>query len=96
MGKPIEHHSKPGDIVYDPFLGSGTTLMAADDLERICYGMDVEPKWVDTTILRWQSATNETAILDDDGRSYLEVAEQRLDEQRRSEPLQIDIEVNAE
>jgi len=50
-----------GDIVLDSFLGSGTTLMAAERTGRICYGMELDPLYVDTIIRRWQSYTGEQA-----------------------------------
>lgn len=49
----IEHASTPGQIVYDPFLGSGTTLIAAAMLGRRCYGVEIEPRYVDVCRRRW-------------------------------------------
>lgn len=54
--------SDRGDIVLDPFLGSGTTVMAAEATGRIAYGMELEPKYVDVAIRRWQRKTGKTAI----------------------------------
>ena len=54
--------SARGEIVLDPFLGSGTTLVAAERVGRICYGMDIDPLYVDTAIRRWQAYTGENAI----------------------------------
>jgi len=53
MARPIRNHGKPGDIVYDPFLGSGTTLLAADQLERVCYGLEIDPGYCDVIISRY-------------------------------------------
>ena len=50
MARPIRNHDAPE--VYDPFLGSGTTMVAAEQLGRICYGMDIEPKYVAVTLER--------------------------------------------
>ena len=50
-----------GDIVLDSFLGSGTTLMAAERVGRICHGMEIDPLYVDTAIRRWQNLTGERA-----------------------------------
>ncbi len=47
----------PGDV-YDPFLGSGTTLIAAEQLDRVCYGVEIEPRYVDVCIARWENLTN--------------------------------------
>jgi DNA modification methylase len=49
--------SARGDIVLDPFLGSGTTLMAAERTGRICYGMELDPLYVEAVIRRWQVYT---------------------------------------
>jgi len=56
----------PGDRVFDPFLGSGTTMIAAERLGRICYGMELEPKYCDVAIARWEAETGESAVLADD------------------------------
>ncbi|MEP6830077.1 MAG: site-specific DNA-methyltransferase, partial [Rhizomicrobium sp.] len=63
MRRPIENNSKPGDIVYDPFLGSGTTVIAAEQCDRICYGLEIDPTYVDVIVRRWQNFTGETATL---------------------------------
>lgn len=52
MKRPIENNSKPGDAVYDPFLGSGTTLIAAHRLGRVCYGCEIEPRYGDVILKR--------------------------------------------
>ena len=54
--------SKRGDIVLDPFLGSGTTLLASQRVGRRCYGMELDPLYMDTAIRRWQNTTGEDAI----------------------------------
>ena len=53
MRRPILNHTRRGELVYDPFLGSGTTLMAAELTERVCYGMELDPKYVDVIVQRW-------------------------------------------
>ena len=58
----LEDFSKPKDIVYDPFLGSGTTLIASEKTNRICYGMEIDPGYCDVIIKRWQDATGQIAI----------------------------------
>jgi site-specific DNA-methyltransferase (adenine-specific) len=50
--------------IYDPFLGSGTTLIAAEQLGRKCYGMEISPKYCDVIIQRWENATGQKAVLD--------------------------------
>jgi DNA modification methylase len=54
--------SARGDLVLDPFLGSGTTLIAAERVGRSCYGMEIDPLYVDTIIRRWQAFTGDNAI----------------------------------
>ena len=61
-----------GDIVLDPFLGSGTTLMAAERVGRICYGMEIDPLYADTIIRRWQKWTGEKALHAVSGKSFEE------------------------
>jgi tRNA G10 N-methylase Trm11 len=54
-----------GDNILDPFLGSGTTLIAAEQLGRRCYGMEIEPKYVDVIVARWEAFTGKKAVLVD-------------------------------
>ncbi|MFQ6027182.1 MAG: DNA methyltransferase, partial [Dehalococcoidia bacterium] len=63
--KPIEFHTDIGDVVYEPFLGSGTQFIAAEKLGRICYAMEREPQYVDVAIKRWEAFTGETAVKED-------------------------------
>lgn len=78
MRRPILNNSNPGQVVYDPFLGSGTTLIATETSGRICLGMDLEPRYVDVAVRRWQAFTGKTACLLGDGRSFNVVAGERL------------------
>ena len=64
MRRPILNNSCQGDVVYDPFLGSGTTLIAAEKTGRICYGLDIDPCYVDVIVRRWQQATGKPALLE--------------------------------
>jgi DNA modification methylase len=77
MRKPILNHTKPGELVYDPFLGSGTTLAAAELTGRVCYGLDLDPKYVDVVVKRWQGLTGKTAALEGDGRTFEAIARDR-------------------
>jgi DNA modification methylase len=77
MRRPIINHTKPGDIVYDPFLGSGSVLIAAETTGRLCYGLEIDPAYVDLIVHRWQKLSGKQAILDGDGRSFEAVAAQR-------------------
>ncbi|MDD3014163.1 MAG: site-specific DNA-methyltransferase [Candidatus Gastranaerophilales bacterium] len=62
-------------IVLDAFLGSGTTLVAAEKAGRICYGIEMEPLYIDTTIRRWQEITGKSAIHLQTDKSYRELFE---------------------
>ncbi len=59
---PIRNHLRPGEAVYEPFSGSGTTLMAAETLGRRCYAMEIDPKYVQVAIERWQAFTGREAV----------------------------------
>ena len=78
MRRPILNHTRRGELVYEPFLGSGTTLAAAELTERICYGLELDPKYVDIVVQRWQGLTGKQATLDGDGRAFEEIGRERL------------------
>jgi DNA modification methylase len=78
MRRPILNHLKRGELVYDPFLGSGTTLAAAEVTERACFGIELDPRYVDVTIDRWQQLTGKEAALEGDGRTFAQVKAERL------------------
>lgn len=67
--------TRRGDIVYDPFLGSGTTIIAAEKTGRIGYGMEIDPLYVDVAVRRWQAFTKADAILESTGQTFDELAE---------------------
>ena len=77
MRRPILNNTVRGEIVYDPFLGSGTTLIAAESTERICYGLEIDPGYVDVIVKRWQQWTGKRAVLEDDGRTFDELTADR-------------------
>ena len=80
MRRPIVNHTKPGELVYDPFLGSGTTLIAADLTARVCGGLELDPKYVDVIVERWQKLTGKEATLDGDGATFQQVQARRTSE----------------
>ena len=80
MRRPILNHTRPGDVCYDPFLGSGSTLIATESTGRVCYGMDLDPKYIDVAVLRWQRFSGQQALLDGSGRTFEEVARRRRKE----------------
>jgi DNA modification methylase len=69
-----------GDLIVDPFLGSGTTLIAAERIGRRCFAIEFEPVYVDTAIRRWQGMTHCDALLEGDGRSFDEIAAERSEQ----------------
>jgi DNA modification methylase len=75
--------SNRGDIVVDSFLGSGTTLLAAERTGRICRGIELDPLYVDTSIRRWQNLTGQDAIRVSDGKLFrdVEAEQEQADEQ---------------
>jgi DNA modification methylase len=73
MRRPILNHLRRGELVYEPFLGSGTTLAAAELTERVCYGIELDPKYVDVVIQRWQQLTGKQARLEADGHTFEQV-----------------------
>jgi len=77
MRRPILNHLRPGELVYDPFLGSGTTLAAAELTERICHGIELDAKYIDVVVQRWQTLSGKQATLDGDGRTFAEIATER-------------------
>jgi DNA modification methylase len=86
MRIPIENHSERGETIYDPFLGSGSTLIAADRVGRICYGLELNPAYVDLIICRWESLTGKAARLVD-GRTFSQVRAQRLAPEAQAEVI---------
>lgn len=71
-----------GDIVLDPFLGSGTTLIAAERTSRVCYGIELDPQYVDTIVRRWQAFTGQSARLESSGRSFAELEQEAGNEHK--------------
>jgi DNA modification methylase len=59
--RPMEFHTRPGDIVYEPFSGSGTQLIAAERTGRICSAMEREPTYVDVAVRRWERFSGDRA-----------------------------------
>jgi DNA modification methylase len=74
MRRPMLNNSSPGQAVYEPFLGSGTTLIAAQSCGRICFGIEIDPLFVDLAIRRWQTFTGEVARRASDGALFDTIA----------------------
>src|SRR5689334_3218386 len=77
MRRPILNHLKRSEAVYDPFLGSGTTLAAAELTQRVCFGLELDPKYVDVIVQRWETLSGKKAKLDGDGRTFEEITAER-------------------
>jgi DNA modification methylase len=69
--------SRRGDIILDPFMGSGTTILAAERIGRRAYGLEIDPTYVDVAIRRWQAFTKRDAILKATGQTFHELEEER-------------------
>jgi DNA modification methylase len=79
MRRPMLNNSNPGQAIYEPFLGSGTTLIAAQSSQRVCFAIEIDPLFVDLSIRRWQAFTGEPAMRESDGVDFktLDQASQR-------------------
>ena len=78
--RPMRKHTPTGAIVFEPFSGSGSQLIAAETIGRRCRAMEISPPFVDVAIRRWEKATGKTAVLDGDGRSFADMAAERRSE----------------
>ena len=67
--------SAPAQIIYEPFSGSGTTIIACEKTGRICRAVEITPAYVDVAVKRWQEFTGKTATLEGDGRTFSEISE---------------------
>ena len=77
MRRPMLNNSSPGQAVYEPFMGSGTTLIAAETTGRVCLGIELNPAYVDVAVERWQQFTGQQAVLEGDGCSFAEIRDRR-------------------
>jgi DNA modification methylase len=77
MKRPIENNSSPGQVIYEPFSGSGTTIIAAEMAARACYAIELEPAYVDVAVQRWERFTGLQAMLEGDGAAFAAVAAER-------------------
>ena len=81
MRRPITNNSRPGQVIYDPFLGSGTSLIAAEMTGRVCCGFELNPAYVDVIVQRWQAFTGRAARHQGSGQSF----EERTDRQNHAQ-----------
>jgi len=70
MSYLIKNSSKQEDIIFDSFLGSGTTIISCEILQRICYGLEFDPIYCDVIIDRWQQFTGKEAIHEQSRKTY--------------------------
>jgi DNA modification methylase len=77
MKRPIENNSSPGQAVYEPFSGSGTTIIAGEMTGRHIYAVELNPAYVDVAVTRWQNFTGATATLEETGETFVEVMARR-------------------
>ena len=76
--RAIRNSSRRGDLVLDPFGGSGSTVIACEKSSRRAAVVELEPHYVDVIVERWQKYTRREAHLDGDGRSFADLAQERL------------------
>jgi len=77
MRRPILNNSAAGDAIYEPFCGSGTTIIAAETTGRVCQAMDIDARYIDVAVQRWQRMTGKAAILAGEERVFNDVAAAR-------------------
>ena len=82
MKRPIENNSQPGDAVYEPFCGSGTTIIAAEMTARRCIAIELSPAYIDVAVQRWQNFTGKAATLEATGQTWEEVKDAHLADAR--------------
>lgn len=80
MKRPIENNSQPGNAIYEPFSGSGTTIIAAEMTGRRCIAIELSPIYIDVAVRRWQAFVNGSATLEATGQTFAEVERERLGE----------------
>jgi DNA modification methylase len=79
MRRPIVNNSSPGQAVYEPFSGSGTTIIACEKEARIALAIELEPAYVDVAVTRWQNFTGKQAVLEGDGRTFEQLKAERVE-----------------
>ena len=77
ISKLVSAHSRAGDLVADPFSGTGTTIIACEQLGRRCFAIEIEPRYVDVGVRRWEKLTGKEAVLESTGRTWRETAAER-------------------
>lgn len=88
MRRPMENNSSPGQAIYDPFVGSGTTVIAAEMTGRVCHAIEIAPAYVDVAVIRWQNFSGKEAILDGTKSTFNEIKVERGGAQQERAHLQ--------
>lgn len=78
MRRPMDNNTHAGDAVYDPFMGAGTSIIAAEMAGRACVGLEIDPVYVDVAVLRWQAFTGQAAVHEADGVTFARASDDRL------------------
>lgn len=78
MRRPMLNNSSRSQVVYEPFCGSGTSIIAAETCGRACYAVELDPAYVDVAVLRWQAFTGQEAVLEATGEKFQAVATERF------------------
>jgi len=73
MRRPIENNSSPGQAIYEPFSGSGTTIIAGEMTGRCVYAIKLNPAYVDVAVKRWQDFTGQQETLEATGQTFAEL-----------------------
>jgi DNA modification methylase len=74
MRRPLANNSSAGQAVYEPFSGSGTTLIAAEMTGRSCHAIELSPAYVDVGVRRWEAFTGQAAVLEGQGATFAAIA----------------------
>lgn len=77
MARPIRNNSSPGQAIYEPFSGSGTTIIACEQEGRACHAIELNPAYVDVAVTRWEKFTGQTATLEETGETFIQVLARR-------------------
>ena len=85
VGDAILDVTRRGDIVLDPFLGSGTAIIAAETTGRACYGLELNPVFVDVCVRRWEKQTGRHAVHEKSGLTFADLSKQRAEPKKLDE-----------
>ena len=78
MRRPMLNNSEAGEAIYEPFCGSGTSIIAAEVTGRVCLAIEISPAYCDVVLERWQAMTGQPAVLDGEDRTFADITEARL------------------